>query len=287
MNEKVGPYNVVDISPGRQLMINMLSFAEEKHCMYGLLEVDVTNIRHFIRDHKARTGETPSFTGFIAYCLARAVDADKSVQVYLKGRKKFVHFDDVNVGVMVERNVGDKKTLMGYIIQGANRKTYWEIHQEIRSAQTIPVPPNRGLPGWFRSAMLLPWPLSKWFSALIGMIMRRDPTIAVAMGGTVGVTSIGMFGEGHSGWGIFPLSQALGLVVGSIDWKPAVVDGRIEPREILNLTVTFNHDIVDGAPAARFTRRLIELIESGYGLNEGWPTSAVKPEIEEALVESG
>jgi pyruvate/2-oxoglutarate dehydrogenase complex dihydrolipoamide acyltransferase (E2) component len=37
-------------------------------------------------------------------------------------------------------------------------------------------------------------------------------------------------------------------------------------REILNLTVMFNHDVVDGAPAARFTRRLVELIESGYGL---------------------
>jgi pyruvate/2-oxoglutarate dehydrogenase complex dihydrolipoamide acyltransferase (E2) component len=40
----------------------------------------------------------------------------------------------------------------------------------------------------------------------------------------------------------------------------------IEPREILNLTVMFDHDIVDGAPAARFMRRLVELIESGYGL---------------------
>jgi pyruvate/2-oxoglutarate dehydrogenase complex dihydrolipoamide acyltransferase (E2) component len=32
--------------------------------------------------------------------------------------------------------------------------------------------------------------------------------------------------------------------------------------------VTFDHDIVDGGPATRFTRRLVELIESGYGLIE-------------------
>ena len=49
----------------------------------------------------------------------------------------------------------------------------------------------------------------------------------------------------------------------------AVVEGRIEPREILNLTVMFDHNIIDGAPAARFTHRLVELIESGYGLDEG------------------
>jgi len=47
-----------------------------------------------------------------------------------------------------------------------------------------------------------------------------------------------------------------------------VVDGRIEPRQILNLTVVFDHHVIDGAPAARFTRRLMELIESGYGLDE-------------------
>jgi pyruvate/2-oxoglutarate dehydrogenase complex dihydrolipoamide acyltransferase (E2) component len=32
--------------------------------------------------------------------------------------------------------------------------------------------------------------------------------------------------------------------------------------------VVFDHDVIDGAPAARFTHRLMELIESGYGLDE-------------------
>jgi pyruvate/2-oxoglutarate dehydrogenase complex dihydrolipoamide acyltransferase (E2) component len=77
-----------------------------------------------------------------------------------------------------------------------------------------------------------------------------------------------MFGGGHSGWGLSPTFHPVGLVVGGISWKPTVVDGRIEPREILNLTVTFDHDIVDGGPATRFVKRLVELIESGYGLVE-------------------
>ncbi len=130
------------------------------------------------------------------------------------------------------------------------------------------------MPTWFRSAMLLPWPLSRLVKGLLGLIMRRDPTIPVAMAGTVDVTSIGMFGAGHSGWGLTPTGASLGLVVGGIAWKPAVVEGRIEPREMLNLTVVFDHDVIDGGPAARFTRRLVELIESGYGL-------AVEPSIVE------
>jgi pyruvate/2-oxoglutarate dehydrogenase complex dihydrolipoamide acyltransferase (E2) component len=100
------------------------------------------------------------------------------------------------------------------------------------------------------------------------MATRRDPTIRVSASGTVFVTAVGMFGKGHSGWGIATTPHSLGLVVGSMTWKPAVVEGRIEPRQILNLTVLFDHDVVDGAPATRFVRRLVELIESGYGLDE-------------------
>ena len=88
------------------------------------------------------------------------------------------------------------------------------------------------------------------------------------MMGSVGVTAVGMFGQGHSGWGLYPTRHSLDLVVGSIASKPAVVEGRIEPRQILNLTVAFDHDVIDGAPAARFVKRLVELIESGYGLDE-------------------
>jgi pyruvate/2-oxoglutarate dehydrogenase complex dihydrolipoamide acyltransferase (E2) component len=116
------------------------------------------------------------------------------------------------------------------------------------------------------------------------MIGRSDPTIVTAMGGTVSITAIGMFGEGHSGWGIYPATEVLGLVVGSIAWKPAVVAGRIEPREILHLTVMFDHDVIDGAPAARFTRRLVELIESGDGLDEEQRES---PTLQEELKSDG
>jgi len=268
MNAKNRPYQVVDLAPGRRIWLNTLDLSWTPHAIYGLLEVDVTVARQFIAEHKARTGEALSFTGYLTFCLARAVDEDKAVQAYLKNRKQFVIFDDVDVGLMVEGKIGEKKALMGYVIRGANRKTYREIHQEIRQVQSEPVPPGRGMPSWFRSAMLLPWPLSILAKSVLGMILRRDPTILVSMSGTVDITSVGMFGGGHSGWGLTPTGASLGLVVGGTAWKPAVVEGRIEPREILNLTVVFDHDVIDGAPATRFVRRLVELIESGYGLDE-------------------
>jgi hypothetical protein len=77
-----------------------------------------------------------------------------------------------------------------------------------------------------------------------------------------------MFGN-VAGWGI-PASTptTLTLTVGGIAPKPVAIDGEIASQEYLSLTISVDHDIVDGAPAARFTERLKELIESGYGLGD-------------------
>ena len=56
-------------------------------------------------------------------------------------------------------------------------------------------------------------------------------------------------------------NRSTALTVGSITRKPGFVAGRIEPREYLAITASIDHDIVDGAPAARFATHLRELIE--------------------------
>jgi pyruvate/2-oxoglutarate dehydrogenase complex dihydrolipoamide acyltransferase (E2) component len=95
--------------------------------------------------------------------------------------------------------------------------------------------------------------------------MGRYPRIQKKYGGTVGVTSVGMFGKG-AGWGVPINEHTLDLTLGGIIEKPGVVDGQIVIREYLCITMSFDHDLIDGAPAARFTRQLKELIENGYGL---------------------
>lgn len=59
-----------------------------------------------------------------------------------------------------------------------------------------------------------------------------------------------------------------------------VVDGQIAIPEYLSLTISVDHDIIDGAPAARFAQRLKDLIESGYGLGDSTVESerAIAPE---------
>jgi pyruvate/2-oxoglutarate dehydrogenase complex dihydrolipoamide acyltransferase (E2) component len=247
-----------------------------KHSIYALLEVDVSRARQAIAAHKAQTGETLSFTGYLAYCLARAVAEDKSVQAYPKGRKHLVIFDEVDVFLPVERQVAGTTAAIPHVIRGADQKSFLEIHREIREFQTGPLPPGSGMPSAFQRMMSTPWPLPRLFVRLIRAVSRRNPTRAVAAAGTVGVTALGMAGRG-GGWGLAPAGQSLLLIVGGIARKPAVINERVEPRDLLDLTVAFDHDVVDGAPAARFVKRLVDLIESGYGLDARQDAPASTP----------
>jgi pyruvate/2-oxoglutarate dehydrogenase complex dihydrolipoamide acyltransferase (E2) component len=79
------------------------------------------------------------------------------------------------------------------------------------------------------------------------------------------VTAVGMFGEG-GGWAITMPNFTLNIAVGGISRKPGVYQGEIAIRKYLDLTVSIDHDVVDGAPAARFVQTLRELLESADGL---------------------
>jgi pyruvate/2-oxoglutarate dehydrogenase complex dihydrolipoamide acyltransferase (E2) component len=67
-------------------------------------------------------------------------------------------------------------------------------------------------------------------------------------------------------WGIPLGHHPLVVALGGIARRPGIVDDRIEIREVLSVTVLFDHDVIDGAPVAVFLQRLRELMESGSGL---------------------
>jgi pyruvate/2-oxoglutarate dehydrogenase complex dihydrolipoamide acyltransferase (E2) component len=81
------------------------------------------------------------------------------------------------------------------------------------------------------------------------------------LAGTLGVTSVGMFGRGPAR-AVALQVHTLDVVLGATDVRPCDVEGRIESRSMLAVTLMFDHDVVDGAPAARFASRLRELVES-------------------------
>ena len=51
------------------------------------------------------------------------------------------------------------------------------------------------------------------------------------------------------------------LGVGRAEHQGVLVDGRLEPRLLLPLSLSYDHRLIDGADAARFLRRLAEALE--------------------------
>ena len=135
MKQQHADYQVVPYPKMRRLEAIAYRSVQHKPMIHGLLEVDVTRARAFLREYKAKTGESLSFTAFLIACLAKAVEEHKAVQAYRKGSKRLILFKDVDVYTPIERNVAGQKQLMPYIIRAANHKTFREIHQEIRAAQ--------------------------------------------------------------------------------------------------------------------------------------------------------
>ncbi|MFB6106680.1 MAG: 2-oxo acid dehydrogenase subunit E2 [Halobacteriaceae archaeon] len=248
------------LSPRQRLTAEYMQMAGRRSNVHGLVEVDVTDVRERIRRIEAETGADLSFTAFVVSCLAATVAEQPHVQRYRDWRGRIHEFADVDVNVLVEREVDGERIGVPTVVRAADRRTVRSIHDEIRRAQTdTSTRPGPGvatlasrLPGVLRRQV---WRLPRWF-----------PERWVDLAGTVAVTSVGMFGTGN-GWAISPTNYTLQLTVGGIGTRPRLVDGELRSREYLSLTVTVDHDVVDGAPAARFVQRLTEHLEAGTGLD--------------------
>jgi pyruvate dehydrogenase E2 component (dihydrolipoamide acetyltransferase) len=90
----------------------------------------------------------------------------------------------------------------------------------------------------------------------------RDDTLPPAQmtGGTFTVSNFGAFGV-DGGTPIVNHPQAAILGVGRITRRPWVVGDRVEVRHAVQLSVTFDHRVCDGAEAGGFLRRLADLVE--------------------------
>jgi pyruvate/2-oxoglutarate dehydrogenase complex dihydrolipoamide acyltransferase (E2) component len=254
-------FRVEPIPRARRFSLDAGYLGRRRHIVHGLVEVDVTEARRALREHRAATGERLSFTAFVVHCLGRAVEEHPHLHAYRNWRNRLVIYDDVNVNTMIEVDKGGRKVPMPYIIRGANLKTCRELHEEIRAAQARPAETGESrFMDWF---LYLPAPVRRLFY----WVVMRVPQRFRAFSTPVLVTAVGMFGRG-GGWAITMPNFTLTVAVGGIVEKPGAVEGRIEVREYLDLTVSVDHDVVDGAPAWRFGRRFVELLEAGYGLDQ-------------------
>jgi pyruvate/2-oxoglutarate dehydrogenase complex dihydrolipoamide acyltransferase (E2) component len=273
LTDIIGKYEEKPFPKIQNSVGDIFEFSRSKYYVLGLVEADVTLAQETIEKHKAKTGESLSLTAWIAKCLAQTIAEFPDANSYRKGRSRVVTFRDVDVVIVVEKKVEDTKYPVPYVIRNVNEKKFMEIHAEIRNAQAgifsdeqkaIDEEKKRDSEN-FLMKIVNPYSLPRFVRMIYWRGFRTDPFKVKRVMGTAGITSVGMFGRG-GGWPISVGTHTVDLAVGGIARKPGVVGDEIAIRQYLQFSIYFDHEIIDGAPAARFTSRLVELMENAYSL---------------------
>jgi pyruvate dehydrogenase E2 component (dihydrolipoamide acetyltransferase) len=80
-------------------------------------------------------------------------------------------------------------------------------------------------------------------------------------GGTFTITNMGMLGV-ESFTPVLNVPEVAILGIGGLSLKPVMKDGSVEHVQSINLSLTVDHQVVDGAPAARFLKTLCASLEN-------------------------
>jgi len=191
-------------------------------------EVDMTecvSLRgQLLAEIEREYGVRLSYTDFIAKAAAKAILDKPIVNASLQG-DVIVISDSINIGIATAIEGG----LLVPVVKNVQSKSVIAISKEIKA-----------LAERARSGKATPDDLS---------------------GGTFTITNLGVYGVDSFTPIITPGQSAI-LAVCRIADKPVVVNGQILIRSMMNLCLSFDHRIMDGAPAAEFLARLRDILQS-------------------------
>lgn len=165
-----------------------------------------------------------SYTAILVEAVAKALLEQPIINSTLDGNQIKI-FEDVNVGLAVATEYG----LVVPVVHNADKKSLKEIDTAIKELTE---------------------------KARLGKLTKEELT-----GGTFTVTNLGMYGVEFFTPIINPPEAAI-LGVGKIVEKPVVVDGKVEVKPLMTLSLSYDHRIVDGAPAAKFLQKIKHYMES-------------------------
>ncbi len=257
MSETIVKYTTILYPKVRRATIGLLKAAKRKNMIHSLIEVDISNARKNIRKIKKETKNYISFTGYIIYCVSKAVDKSKIMHAYRNKKNQLILFNDVDVSTTIERKFDNNPEVVAMILRGANFKTVNEISEEIKNEREKDVTKAEV----FRSIKLF-LSIPSFIRQLVFRLLDKSPELMKKRAGTIMITSANMIGSG-AGWGIPIATHTLNVTIGGIVDRIDELNNQFTKRQHLCLTFSFDHDIIDGAPAARFIRNVKKIIESG------------------------
>ena len=189
-------------------------------------EADATDLvsrRDELKAGASQGAVVPTYTDLLVKLTAAALEKHPLLNSYWENDQIRV-LDDIHIAIAVDTEEG----LLAPVLRNANKKSIQQIAEESRS--------------------------------LAEKARARKLDRDSLQGGTFTITNLGTYGI-DAFTPIINLPQCAILGVGAIRLKPAVHQGQLAARHMVSLSLTFDHRIVDGAPAAAFLKTVRELIE--------------------------
>jgi pyruvate dehydrogenase E2 component (dihydrolipoamide acetyltransferase) len=222
--------HVVELSPMRQTIARRLVQSQQTSAHVTLTrELDATELdrlRQQILRELPEAGPRPSYTDFLITIVARQLKQHLHLNATSDGKRVELS-EGVHMGVAVDSERG----LVVPVIRNADQKGLLDLCRE-----------------------------------RLKLIERaRDGAITLAEldGGSFTITNLGTLGIDAFTPIINPPQVAI-LGVGRIRSGPAVHSGELCIRQLMVLSLTFDHRLIDGAPAARFLADIVRMIEKPH-----------------------
>lgn len=249
-------YSVSKFPQSRIASFDICAVSKLKHYVSVILEVDITDSRKKVKELKTE-GLKITFFGWLLKGIATAIKKHPASAASLKNKREIIIFNSVTISTIIEKEIDGIKVPIPLIIKNADTKSAQDISLEVESAKkedanrdTIVLNKKRNrveglyymLPGFLRRAV---------WRYILG-----NPKFAYEKMGNVAVSSLGMSGNVNA-WFIHKSIHPISFGIGSVTKKPIVINNSVEVREVLNMTILLDHDVIDGVPMAKFVRDLV------------------------------
>jgi pyruvate/2-oxoglutarate dehydrogenase complex dihydrolipoamide acyltransferase (E2) component len=254
------------IPQSRIATFDILSIGVLKHHISALLEFDVTDSRIKLRNLR-KSGINISFNAWIIKIISSVLSSHPEASAYKYNKKNLIIFEDINISILVEKLINGSRVPIPLVLKATNKKSLAEITAEIENAKNQVI--NSGdikLNDRITFTEKVYYHLPGFLRRLIWRILLNSPKNAFKKMGNAVITSVGMMGK-INGWFIHKSVHPISFGIGSVIKKPVVIDNTIKIREILNMTILIDHDVIDGAPMVRLLNDLTKQIEEGNFLS--------------------
>jgi len=223
------PYDGIRKAVGDHMVKSVFTAPHVTH----MDSVDVTNLWNLREKEKKEAEKDGIKLTFLAYILRATVAALQkfpAMNAILDEQNREIIFKKYyNIGIAVDTEAG----LMVPVLKGADKKHLFQIAKEIAD--------------------------------LAEKARTRKINPMDFKGGTFTITNVGSAGSGEYFTPVINFPEAAILGVGLIKDVPLAVDGKVEIRKVLYLSLSFDHRIIDGAQAAAFVKMLKELLQDPEG----------------------